>query len=259
MSYSKLAGLRRIMSDDDWVKFVESTIRKFASRHSIAYAKTERLISAAFEVGCFHSLVEYYDQYADIIPKGLKDGKFKYLTSPNGNPANFSYVEIKDGNDVYQLRQQVRVRSGVNTDIAFTPDMAVFRIDRKVRELKDPDYAKGKRTFFFVEAEDLVSFHECKSMNPFPELLVSFLGMVFAAFPWAREKDFGGYIQKSLLHIAPTLFVGGSARGLHLRMIKALRDSFPVNVIVGMHYGTWELKKDEHLNTIRSRAVRSES
>jgi hypothetical protein len=194
--------------------------------------------------------VEYYDQYGEITPKGLQDGKFRYLTSPNGNPANFSYVEIEHKSRKFELRQQVRVRSGVNPDIAFTPDMAVFNTDRKVKELRDPDYAKGKRTFFYIDAADLISFHECKCMNPFPELLVSFLGMVFAAFPWARDKDYDGRIKKGYLHLAPTLFVGGSARGLHLKMIKALRDSFPVNVIVGMHYGTWELSNDDDLNKI---------
>jgi hypothetical protein len=88
-------------------------------------------------------------------------------------------------------------------------------------------------------------------MNPFPELMVSFLGMVFAAFPWAKKKDFDGRINADSLHLAPSLFVGGSARGLHLRMVKALKESFPVNIILGMHYGTWELDRDDaHLNRI---------
>jgi hypothetical protein len=233
------------MTEDEWLKTVEAKVRQFARTHGVTYAKTERIVAAAFEIGCFHSLVEYYAQTCVVEPENLKDGKFRYLTTPNGNPANFSYVVIKHKNRTYQLRQQVRVRSSIHSDIAFTPDMVVFRTSKQVKDHRDDDYAKGKRSFFFVEAADLVSFHECKSMNPFPELMVSFLGMIFAAFPWAKETDFGERIDKDSLHLAPSLFVGGSARGLHLRMVKALKASFPVNIILGMHYGTWELDRDD--------------
>lgn len=129
--------------------------------------------------------------------------------------------------------------------------MVVFRADKKVKNRLDDDYAKGKRSFFYVDADDLVSLYECKCMNPFPELMVSFLGMVFAAFPWAKRPDYDGRIDEESIHLAPALFVGGSPRGLHLRMVRALKASFPVNIILGMHYGTWELKSDDaELNRI---------
>jgi len=68
---------------------------------------------------------------------------------------------------------------------------------------------------------------------------------------WATEEDFGRSIDKDSLLLAPSLFVGGSARGLPLRMVKALKDSFAVNIILGMHYGTWELDRDDaNLNRI---------
>ncbi len=42
-------------------------------------------------------------------------------------------------------------------------------------------------------------------------------------------------------HLAPTLFVGGFARALHNRMIAALETTYPMNVVVGLHSGTWSL------------------
>jgi hypothetical protein len=38
------------------------------------------------------------------------------------------------------------------------------------------------------------------------------------------------------------LFVGGTARALHLKMIAAMEASYRLNIVVGMHSGTWSLK-----------------
>ena len=40
---------------------------------------------------------------------------------------------------------------------------------------------------------------------------------------------------------APTLFVGGSARGIHLRMVAAMGTAYRLNIICGLHEGTWSL------------------
>ena len=52
-------------------------------------------------------------------------------------------------------------------------------------------------------------------MNPFPELLVSFIGHLMAAHDWLRN-DTSKIVDDVGIHLAPTLFVGGTARGLHL-------------------------------------------
>lgn len=46
-------------------------------------------------------------------------------------------------------------------------------------------------------------------------------------------------------HLAPTLFVGGSARALHLKMIKGLKKAYPLNIVVGLHSGTWDLNSSQ--------------
>ena len=38
------------------------------------------------------------------------------------------------------------------------------------------------------------------------------------------------------------MFVGGTARALHLKMIAAMEASYRLNIVVGMHSGTWSLK-----------------
>lgn len=77
-------------------------------------------------------------------------------------------------------------------------------------------------------------------MNPFPELMVSFIGMLVTAHSWYPDGTAVQLAKKG--HLAPTLFVGGTARSLHLRMIDAMESSYRLNIVVGMHTGTWSLR-----------------
>ena len=46
---------------DNWLASVERACERFADKHAITYRKSEREISASFEIGCFHALVEFYE------------------------------------------------------------------------------------------------------------------------------------------------------------------------------------------------------
>lgn len=226
---------------DLWIDDVEKAAAAFAKSYKLVYAKKERELSASFEIGCLHALTDFYEKNCSLKPKNLKDGKFRYLTTPSGNPDNFSYVEVTHGDDVFEIRQQVRVRSYLDPDVAFTPDMLVIRKNAKIEGKNDPDYASGKRKFFFVNSSDVIAAHECKSTNPFPELLVSFLGMLVAAHDWLSSPTDKSSVVQNGLHLAPALFVGGTASGVHHRMVKAMEASMPMNIILGLHRGTWNL------------------
>ncbi|MFZ2632057.1 MAG: hypothetical protein WA081_20520 [Desulfosalsimonadaceae bacterium] len=151
---------------------------------------------------------------------------------------------IRGEGDRIDIRQQVRIYSHVGTDISFTPDIVVTPQAATIGKRKDSDYAGGKRTFFFVDSKDVIAAHECKSMVPFPELLVSFIGMLMAGHEWVERLDSKDVMVADGAHLAPCLFVGGSARSLHLRMIKGLKTAYPMNIVVGMHSGTWDLLGD---------------
>lgn len=226
---------------DLWVDEVEKAIESFAKAYKLTYAKKERELSASFEIGCLHALTDFYQESCSLMPKNLMNGNYRYLTTPSGNPDNFSYVEAVAGKDVFEIRQQVRVRSYLDSDVAFTPDMVVVRKDAKIEGQNDPDYASGKRKFFFVNSGDVIAAHECKSTNPFPELLVSFLGMLMAAHDWLKGLTDRSHVDPKGLHLAPALFVGGTASGVHQRMVKAMEASMPMNIILGLHRGTWNL------------------
>lgn len=216
----------------------------FAARHKSLFRSVDRAISASFEIGCFHCLVKIYEEMGFVCkPMNLVENEFRYLTTPNGNPARFSYILATKGRERVEIRQQVRVRSHIDSDIAFTPDFVVIKSRSKVNSIKDKDFAEAKRSFFFVLSKNVISAHECKSMPPFPELFVSFLGMLILGHKWYQGK------KKSVtykgVHLAPTLFVGGPSSNLHLRMVKAIKKRFPANIVCGMHDSTWEVKSKE--------------
>jgi hypothetical protein len=243
-------------SSDAWVKKVEQKMEQFARTHRAAYSVSERQVSASFEIGCFLSLVDFYENKG-YEPEAcdLVDGRYRYLTSPTGNPDNFSYVALRHETGTFELRQQVRIQSSIHEDICFTPDLAVIQAGADVGGKKDKDYAGGKRRFFSVDTADVVSIHECKSMNPFPELLVSFLGMLVVTHPWLSAPTDRSALDPEGIHLAPSLFVGGDARPLHFRMVNAIESSFPVNIVVGLHAGTWSLHdKERKLNLLSSAA-----
>lgn len=227
----------------EWLSSVESMISDFVKDHSLIYSKKKRELSASFEIGCFHVLLDYYHQMEfEISPKNLtSDGEFRYLTSPSGNPNNFSYVEASIGNRAYEIRQQLKIYSEQDEYISFAPDLSVVKKNTKIEKVKDVDYAKGKRFFYRVSANDVIAAHECKSLPPFPELMVSFIGMFITAHSWHTNDTSGITLNNSGLHLAPTMFVGGSAQAMHLKMISAIQKVYPVNIIVGLHQGNWDL------------------
>jgi len=228
-------------SSDAWLASAQALAQQFAKTHKLLLSSTERQLSAAFEIGTLHSLLRFYrTQGYDLTPKNLNGNEYRYLTSPSGNPSNYSYVEAVGRDGIFEIRQQVRVESHVDPHIAFTPDIVVLVKDTKIVDSKHPDYASGKRSYYRVSSSSVVAAHECKSMNPFPELMVSFIGMLVSAHEWYPDSTEVTHTNDQG-HLAPTLFVGGSARGLHLRMIAAMHKSYRLNIVCGLHAGTWNL------------------
>lgn len=235
---------------DRWISSVERKMKAFAERHSFVFRHTSRQVSASFEIGCFHALSEFYAKNFSVHPENLTpEGEYRYLTSPTGNPRNFSFLKLASARDNFEVRQQVRIRSHLHPDIAFTPDLVVLRGESEVGSERFREYASGRRSFYFVESSNVIAAHECKSLNPFPELLVGFIGMLVAAHDWLVEPARTTPAKKGP-HLAPTLFVGGYARALHIRMIAALETTYPLNVVVGLHSGTWSLSGGRTLNRL---------
>lgn len=230
--------------EDAWLSAVEAAVKAFSTRYRVLYARKTRERAASFEIGCLHMLLGNYSDVGDLEVKNLSDaGEFRYLTTPNGNPANFSWVSFKSSESQFQIRQQVRVKSHWSEDIAFCPDIVVLKDTASIQSEKPADFAKGKRPFYSVKSSDVISAHECKSLSPFPELLVSFIGLFEAAHSWYDGSSPKVFSADNGLHLAPCLFVGGDSRPIQRRMIDALEKKFPINIVTGIHWGRFKLAR----------------
>ena len=232
------------MKNDKWISSVEKMVDKFANDFSHIYSKKKRELSASFEIGCFHALLNYYEDmgFALTVENLTKEDEFRYLTSPSGNPNNFSFVVAALADTEYEIRQQLKIYSELDEHISFAPDLAVVKRNTEIEIIRDNDFANGKRPFYRVSNRDVIAAHECKSLPPFPELMVSFIGMYVTAHTWQSPDEVSDIsLDDQGLHLAPTLFVGGSAQAMHLKMINAIQTAYPLNIIVGMHQGTWDL------------------
>lgn len=232
-----------------WVARIEREMANFASTHSIALADVVRGEPSLFEIGVLHELIAFYERTTNLDPQpmNLSDGgEFLYLTSPNGNPANFSWIEF-GGAAPFEVRQQVRVVSHLNTEISITPDLVVLQESAVLAQKKLAHYAGGKRSFFYVDARDVIACHECKSLHAFPELLAGFVGMAHVVHDWFEEGSVGR-TGLGVEHLAPTLFIGGSANGITYKMAQALGQTYPMNIVVDLHRNS--LRRTSSLRTM---------
>lgn len=244
-------------SSEKWLQDAEMAVRRFAKQFGTVYRKTKRQVYASFEIGCFLSLVEFYKSGGftvslENLSTTERGPEFKYLTTPSGNPHNFSFVKVLRDARAFHIRQQVRVESHLHEEIRFTPDLVVLPEDADIMSTKHSDFAGGKKKFFRVDATQVIAAHECKSLNLFPELLVGFLGMLVAAHSWLAAPNDMSMVATDGPHLAPTLFVGGTARSLHRKMVEALGKTYPMNTILGLHSGSWNLAANQGLTRIKT-------
>lgn len=252
--------MRNSDNDGVWLAKVWGDIKNFCEDYSVVYSVKKRERAAAFEIGCLHMLVKNYEQSSGgVSVENLnKEGEFRYLTTPSGNPDNFSWLKFSIDGQEFQIRQQVRIKSHWHSDIAFCPDIVVLKPDAEILDPKLPHYANGKNRFFHVFSSQVVSAHECKSLTPFPELLVSFVGMFGAAHEWYNPREERTYIGEEAIHPAPCLFIGGDTNGIQRKMAAGLEETFPINIVTGLHFGQFRMDRDSGNNEYEIRYLNSE-
>ena len=153
-------------ASDPWIANVEAASAEFVGRFGSVYSLSDKALSGIFEIGCFLSIVNDYEkQGVTIEGLNLVENQFRYLTTPNGNPNNFSYIRLTKSGKSWELRQQVRVCSHLHDDVNFTPDIVVIEEGACISTDRDKDYAAGKRGFFRVNATSVLAAHECKKLD----------------------------------------------------------------------------------------------
>ncbi len=224
------------------IRLLQYEISNFLSAHAATISNHAERISDYFEMSAYNSVVKHYDNNGySITINNLIDGKFKYKLSPAGYPSNFSYFTAQKTytykgtvtNHIFEIHHNLTVASGRSSGIYVTPDISIIN-QGTITNLTDPKYFfSGSRKYCYVDNSNLKSFCEVKNLNPFPELLFSFIGLLNELKP----KVFDGQTLKTKpYHIAPSLMLSGGGN-YHVREIKKqLLDRYNINIFYGLFY-----------------------
>lgn len=213
----------------------EKEIIAFANNHRVRITEHSKRTSDYFEISCFNNLVKYYKNKGySVSPKNLISGHYRYKCSPAGIQSNFSFFEIvKKINKIekrFEIHHNLAVQSSHIEDIFTTPDIVV--INAESIKYKN-DYYTTKKTFSFVENENMKTFCEVKNYNPFPELLFNFIGVVNEL----RKNYINGNIQNSSpVQIAPSLIISGKGNKPTNLIKERLEDRYNINIIYDTFY-----------------------
>lgn len=180
-------------------------------------------------MACYNNIVRFYENNDyNVEIKNLQKSKFCYKCTTAGNPANYSYFEVKRQvgtvEFVFEIRHNINVKSYHNIDTFTTPDICIIKPDSII---EDDDFYDSKMKSYYVKNKELVSFCEVKNFNPYPELLFNFIGVVNELRPnLLRTINRSGS-----RHLATTLMVSGKSNKHADKIIKNLQSRYHINVL----------------------------
>jgi hypothetical protein len=233
----------------------ENEIRTFLNYYGTAISREVENIPTLFEITCYNYVIEYYvNQGYILIPRNpaQSDNYFIYKTSPSGNLVNYSFFEARKQIQTekgtmeisFVIRQNVPVQSGRDTDVYYTPDIVICK--DQYDKIKDPAYYRATRWRHYLKNENLISFAEAKHYNPFPEILVSFIGLIHELNPNLLKKKG----EKSGSHLAPSLMFSGRGGAPVDRIKKYYEKRYSMNIFLGLVFNAGSIRNPSKMKKI---------
>lgn len=236
-------------------KLLISQLNKFLKKFNTTYSNKADKINQLFEIKVYNDIVSFYKQENYTINvSNLFDNKFKYHLSPTGNPKNFSYFIVtktmKKTKHSFEIHHNIPIQTSFGKELFLTPDIAVIKSE-SIKDQTDNRYYKGTRLFHYVPNNDLITFVEVKNYNPFPELLFSFIGLVYAL---QRNSITSNNSSQSPKHFSPMMVISGIGN-YHTNKIKEkLMSEFEINIIFGLFYNTNQIKRKKEIAKIGTKS-----
>ena len=238
----RLWGVRKMSSPYKDKKLLISSIDKFLNKHGVFLKNRGDKISGYFEMTCFNDVVSFYENTGfQVKPMNLKGSVYVYKLSPSGYPENFSYFLISKDRE-FEIHHSLSVESTIGNDLFYTPDIAVISKDA-VEKRKTSSYYNEKRPHSFCNAQNLQTFVEVKHMNPFPELLFNFTGLLYSFMPVVMDGDQSG---KGAEHIAPSLALSGNGNAHTTAIKNTFEAKYDCNLIYGLFYKYSQIYSKRH-------------
>jgi len=223
-------------------------IKSFLIKHQTFISNNSQKISILFQISAYNDVVEYYKRRNFVIkPKNLINGEFRYKQTPTGHPHNFSYFSIlksyKKQNYEFYIYNNIAVESGISKGIFVCPDIVIANVD-SICYLYDKEYYfNGLKKYAYIENKNLQSFCEVKHYTPFPELLISFIGLL-------QELTNDIYKNKrnntQLKHLAPSLILSGEHTRPTRQMAQILEKRYRINIFDGLFVKRSKIKSIQY-------------
>ena len=207
-------------------------IKFFLNTYKTDIETVQSKLSSFFEMKIYNDIVRAYEEMGyDCKPIHLQDnGTFRYKTSTNGYLDNFSMFEIRKDGKVFWIVHNLKCESKDYEDCYITADVCVIKESSNERKQID------RQMMECVSNSNLMTFFECKFMNPFPELIASFIGLVKVLTPDLLEKNSG----KS--HIAPSLICANNGSKNSSKFANRVQAMHTVNILNNMAYRTMKAR-----------------
>lgn len=213
-------------------------VSSFISRNGATFNQLAKRMSDLFEMSIYNDVVKFYKRkrYTINIKQLNKDGTFRYKLSTNGLRENFSYFHCEKNTIKNRKRTKVeieihhnlKIQSAHDEHIYYTADISVCDIDGTVTNKQ-----KNGRNHSYVKNDSLISFFEVKNLNPFPEILFGFSGLVLEVMP----KFIDGTIKScsSGDHLTPSIVFSGLGSSHVRKVSESLTYRYNYNIISGLY------------------------
>lgn len=247
---------KKIITKSPWKdrKELLKDLSSFIRRNSGFFIQNSKRMSDLFEMSVYNDVVRYYKRKKyNIEIVNAKDGTFRYKLSTSGLADNFSYFiasrsfgrgKNKEIVEV-EVHHNLKVQSAHNKRIYYTADISVCEKGGH----KTVEYQSNRRHSFVLN-EKLITFFEVKNLNPFPEVLFGFSGLVLEVMPNQILKDNSAMNESNHRHLSPAIVFSGGASE-HVAMVASdLINRYSYNVIFGLYNNKGQIYSFKGLNEI---------
>jgi hypothetical protein len=210
--------------------------RKFVESHGLFLRRNGPRISSLVEISVYNSIVQYYESLGfQVAGQNLGPKRsFKYKLTATGLAENHSYFTAKKEAVTFHILHNIRIQSAHHDHLYITADVVVTN-QNGATTLK----LKNGRRHSFVANPDLITFGEVKHLNPFPEVLFSFTGLVLEFMPGFVNKSYA--ISDTGDQLCPVIAFTGPASAHAEDIQEALTDRYGINISFGTSSSFGEL------------------
>ena len=201
---------------------------RFVQSHGFFLRKNGHRISSLVEIAVYNSIVQYYQSLGFTVTGenlGPKNS-FRYKLTSSGLIENHSYFIARKVGISFHILHNISIQSAYEDHLYFTADIVVANENGATTKT-----LRSGRRHSFVANTHLVTFAEVKHLNPFPEVLFNFIGLVLEFMPMLIKKTCP--ITDSSDRLCPVISFTGPGSKHADAIQESLSRRYGVNIVFG--------------------------